>query len=130
MSVETNAARSSRSQACHAIQFLLAIFTSTLAIVAYGPHGGIFFYILLATSAASFAALILGWGWLVPCLIIGTILGAMSDPSVKGGTIESQMQETCGYIGSGTFLGLLVGLGADAASTACEKERNDDSRPA
>ncbi len=125
MPIEAKTVRPPRPQSCVATQLLLGVVAGFMAIASCGPHAGVGFYIFLATSVVCFLALILGWGWLIPCLILGIVVGVISDPPVKGGTIESQMQETCTHIGFGTFLGLLVGLGADVASTACEKKPSD-----
>ncbi len=53
-------------------------------------------------------------GWVPFGVIVGAVLGLMSDPSVKGGTHESMMWETVNHFAGGTSIGLLVGLVLDS----------------
>ena len=53
-------------------------------------------------------------GWVPFMVIAGTILGLMSDPIVKGGSIDGQMWETVRHLAGGTAIGLLVGLVLDS----------------
>jgi hypothetical protein len=63
-------------------------------------------------------ALVFEWKWLVPCVVLGILVGMfVLDPAVKGGTKDSQMDETCINVAVGTFVGLLVGLIADSMAT-------------
>lgn len=52
--------------------------------------------------------------WIPFMVIAGTVLGLMSDPSVKGGTHESMMWETVNHLAGGTAIGLLIGLVLDS----------------
>jgi hypothetical protein len=80
-----------------------------------GPKAGLFYVALVACCLFSALAAVFRWGWLVPCVAFGMLFGAeILDPCVKGGTIDSQMQETVGHISCGTFLGLAIGGAVDA----------------
>ncbi len=69
----------------------LVLFSAYVAIVAH-PAGAWKFG--AAFAALALVSIVLRVGWFVPFTIAGTYAGMMLDAGVKGGTIESQMQET------------------------------------
>ena len=70
---------------------------------------------LLGASLGTVAAItvFLRVGWAVPCTIVGTYLGLISDAHIKGGSCESQAWETVHAIVFGTIFGFGVGLFLD-----------------
>jgi len=66
---------------------------------------------LLLYIAAAFE---LRCGWAPFTVIAGTVLGLMSDPIVKGGSIDGQMWETVRHLAGGMAIGFVVGLALDS----------------
>lgn len=93
------------------------------AILASGYGGAmVFFYgyrpaawFFVGLGACCLAAFVFGWGYSVPCVVLGLLLGAFLDLRVKGGTAESQMWETVTSVAICTAIGLIVGVAADLA---------------
>ncbi len=123
--------RLQRSRVCTTVQYVAAVWCGVWA-AAIGPHGGSAFFALVAWCLASLSAIAFGWNWLVPCVVLGFLFGVSMDNKVKGGSIESQMQETCVNVGVGTLLGLTVGIAADliARGRRCEAEDQADCEDA
>lgn len=92
---------------------LLALFSLYLVAVAF-PRGigrlGAAFAIL------SIACVFLRVGWFAIGAMAGTYVGMIMDNTVKGGSIESQMQETVVCIAAGAIIGCIVGCFVDKVS--------------
>jgi hypothetical protein len=89
----------------------LVCFSALLAINAY-PY--LSWKFGAAFGLLTFASLFLSVGWFVPFTIAGSYFGMfVLDPSIKGGTIESQMNETAGSIVMGTIVGFAIGAMID-----------------
>ena len=114
-----------RSRLCTLFQVFVAALAGAFAAKMGGPQNGSFFFVLVASFIVCVLAVIVRWRWLIPCTILGIMFGAMADLHVKGGSIQSQMQETCWNLGGGTFLGLLIGVCVDFAAIQVAKESKD-----
>lgn len=91
----------------------LICFSAFLAFTAY-PYGVWRFGAAFAILAL--ASVFLRVGWFVPFTIAGAYFGMfVLDPPVKGGTIESQMNETVGCILFGSVAGFVIGASIDMA---------------
>jgi hypothetical protein len=109
----------------------LVVFSGYVAIVSY-PAGA--WRLGAAFAALAFASIFLRVGWFVPFAIAGTYTGMILDARVKGGTIESQMQETVTSIVVGTICGFVIGAFIDASrrshlETAHADEQPDEREP-
>ena len=113
-----------------AVQILLAAITGLLAVCVWSVDGGQIWKLFAGLFACSTASLIFRLGWLVPCIVCGILAGIFLDPSIKGGTIESQMWETVSYICSGAVAGFVVGLVIDAARNAPQNQNDNDANAA
>jgi len=129
----------SQKNACHvrprrrallAVQIVLAVITGLLALRVWSIDGGQVWKLLAGLSACTTAALIFRLGWLVPCIVLGTLAGILLDPAIKGGTIESQMWETVSYICFGAVAGFVVGLMIDMDRTSSRMENGNDANDA
>ena len=89
----------------------LISFSVFLAFTAY-PYGVWRFGAAFGTLAL--VSVFLRVRWFVPFTIAGVYFGMfVLDPAVKGGTIESQMNETVGYIVLGSLVGFVIGVSID-----------------
>ena len=103
--------------------FALVLFSAYAAIVAY-PFGAWKFG--AALGGLAFVSIFLRVGWFVPFTISGTYVGLVLDARVKGGTIESQMQETVTSIVAGAICGFVVGALIDSGMFAQRQTRQAD----
>jgi hypothetical protein len=92
-------------------KILVMLFTGFLTLACWdGKSGWIAQRMSLVFLAYSAASLIFRWGWVVPCIVVGTICGFMMDSPVKSGSRLSQMWETVRCICSGFVVGFAVGM--------------------
>ena len=104
--------RRSRSQ--RGCLFALVCFSAYVAAFAYCPFWERKLGVALGLHAL--VCLLLRVGWVIPFMIAGCYLGmTVLDPTIKGGTIESQMQETVNCIVTGTLIGFGIGAFLDIA---------------
>ncbi|APZ96642.1 hypothetical protein Fuma_06315 [Fuerstiella marisgermanici] len=103
----------------------LVFFSTYVALVTY-PFGAWKFG--AALGALAFLSIFLRVGWFVPFAIAGTYAGIMLDARVKGGTIESQMQETIVSIVVGTVSGFAIGVTIDSMSRLHPRVQNADEQ--
>src|SRR5579859_7240504 len=82
-------------------------------VLVYGYRPAAWFFVGLA--ACCLAAFVFRWGYSVPCVVLGLLVGGYLDLHVKGGSVESQMWETVTSVAIGTAMGLLVGVALDFA---------------
>ena len=55
--------------------------------------------------------MILHWGWIIPCTLLGNTFARIYNGSaVYGGTLESQLQEQIARVVLATCIGLLIGF--------------------
>lgn len=105
-------------------KILMILFTG-VSTVATWNHGLLFERIFLTLFLYSVASLMFRWGWVVPCIVAGTIWGISLDNVVKGGSHESQMWETVNKIWFGFACGFLLGLSIDTGFFF-DKPRSDE----
>ena len=84
-------------------------------------HGRILY---AALACYSMLAIILQFGWLVPCTVAGTYIGILMDPPIKGGSLVSQTVESTGWMIFGATFGLFAGWMADG--TGLERQNMGD----
>lgn len=118
--------RPPRSRTLLAVQILLIIITGLFTFLAWSNDIGQVWKLYAGLFAVSMAALIFRSGWLIPCTVCGTIIGDLSDPPVKGGTIDSQMWETVSCLWSGVIAGILIGFSIDATLSELEDETDNE----
>lgn len=99
----------------------ILVFSAYLAIVTY-PSGAWKFG--AAFGSLAFASIFLRVGWFVPFAIAGAFLGMSLDAQPKGGTVESQMQETVKSILGGTICGFVIGAMIDLRHKPTSPLRN------
>jgi hypothetical protein len=104
-----------RSVVLVGVQIVLTLLTGWLALQIYSVGGGKIWRLFAGLAVCSYVSVVFRAGWLVPCVVLGTIVGMLLDPAVKGGDADSQIWETVQHVVSGTFLGLVAGLLADSA---------------
>lgn len=93
----------------------LIVCSAFLAFTAY-PNG--IWRFGAAFGMLAFASIFLPVGWVVPFTIAGAYFGMfVLDSTVKGGTIESQLNETVGCILLGTLVGFAIGAVLDVSRT-------------
>jgi len=61
-------------------------------------------------------SLVCQFGWILPCVAIGTVMGILADAVVKGGSVPSQMRQTLFRLVIGILGGLFVGVLAELIS--------------
>ncbi|MBN2581110.1 MAG: hypothetical protein JXB10_19160 [Pirellulales bacterium] len=110
-----------------AVQILLAAMTGLSAFRIWSINGGQVWKLFAGLFIFMMVSLILRLGWIVPCMVVGTLTGAFLDPMIKGGTIESQMWETVRYICGGAIVGLVLGLVIDGV--CAESQYQNDKKP-
>jgi hypothetical protein len=116
-----------KRRALYTVQILLATMTGLSAFRIWSINGGQVWKLFAGLFVFMMVSLILRLGWLVPCMVVGTLTGIFLDPLIKGGTIESQMWETVRYICGGTIAGLVLGLVID--STCAASYNQNDKKP-
>lgn len=106
------------------LHIMLVIVSSIIAYKCYSVVGisGQFLFLVWVTVSC-IAAAICRWGCLLPCTLMGMVLGATLDPAVKHGSHESQVIETIWFIVLGTLLGVGVGVLLDVLHA--ENQRKD-----
>jgi hypothetical protein len=75
---------------------------------------------ILATGAI--AALVFRLGWLIPCTLVGPIIGVMTMPAVRMGPIDAQREEDVIRIVFWTIAGFILGFCIDASNRAAQRE--------
>lgn len=89
---------------------LLAALMGVAAIGGYVNSTGQIWKLWAAFFAYLVASIVCRFGWTIPLIVLGTILGLSRDPAVKGGAIETQAIETASWLCWGAISGLLLGL--------------------
>lgn len=92
------------------VQLILVGLTGLLAAQCWYVGEGMGWTLFACLCAGTIVAMAFRLGWLVPCIVIGTIVGLFLDPLVKSGSLESQMWETAWHIGGGIAVGSVVGV--------------------
>lgn len=95
---------------------LLAALMGVAAIGGYVNSTGQIWKLWAAFFAYLVASIVCRFGWTIPLIVLGTILGLSLDPAVKGGTVKTQMLETASWLCCGAISGLLLGLLVDISS--------------
>lgn len=103
----------------------LVLFSTYVALVTY-PFGAWKFGAAFGTLA--FVSIFLRVGWFVPFTIAGAYAGMILDARVKGGTLDSQMQETVMSVVVGTVLGFTIGGTIDSIKRTYPKVENADEQ--
>ena len=92
---------------------VLVCFSAFLALVSY-PSGAS--RLAAAFGLLALTSIFLRVGWFVPFTIAGSYFGMLVlDPPLKGGTIDSQMDQTVRCILVGTIVGFAVGALIDVS---------------
>lgn len=112
-----NVKRRPDSEELRAFRYLVVALTA-LGSLGFQPYGGFQFWLSLSLLGYSVIAFVIRSGWLIPCLLLGIMIGVWLDPSVKGGTAESKIQETEESIYFGAGCGMLIGLISEIMSFA------------
>lgn len=90
----------------------LVLFSAVLAAGAY-PHDWWFLWFILFGLHA-LVSIFVSVGWVIPFTMAGTYFGMFVLVSpIRGGSIESKMQEEVAGIIVGTFIGFCSGCAAD-----------------
>jgi hypothetical protein len=105
--------KSSRSAFLVGTQVLLTLITGWLAFQMYLADGGSVWFLFAVLAICSFVSIVFRTGWIIPCTVLGTIIGIFSDVGIKGGTAESRVWETFRYVLPGAIIGMVVGAIAD-----------------
>jgi len=116
-----------RSRSLLTVQTVLTLITGSITFLAWSNDGGHIWKLYAGLFAGSMVSLLFRSGWLIPCLVCGTIIGDFSDPPIKGGSIESQMWETVSCLWTGTIVGLLIGYVIDKTLSLDETDNDGDS---
>ena len=93
-----------------ALSLPLFLLLAALATLVYSTTGERVWQLFAALAGFSSLALLLRFGWVVPCMVAGTVIGFFADPAIKGGDHESQMWETVWHLVGGTLVGLFIGI--------------------
>jgi hypothetical protein len=96
------------------LKVVLLIFSISGAILTY-PLGGWLIFAVLGTG--SLVSIVFRYGWLITCIIAGTIVGFAMQPSVSSGNRVSQVQESIMWLLFGTMAGFMIGLLIDRNSS-------------
>ena len=109
---------------------ILAILFALIANTVHKTDGNSGHFLFLAgITVICLIAVLLRWGWLLPCTLLGIIIGAAClDSPVISGSRESQMRETIASIILGTFIGFGVGLLIDSHSHAKKEQSNSSEK--
>lgn len=95
------------------VQLVLALLTGMNAVLIYAEKAGSVWRLFAALSVCSLISAIPRSGWLIPCTILGVVVGVVADATIKGGTHESQMWETVRSVAVWTVVGIVVGFFCD-----------------
>lgn len=94
------------------VQLLLFIGLAFFSLITFQETFA-FGVLTVALSAAAGLAALLGWGWLVPGLVIGISFGIFLDSGAMGGPASPGIDHTIRSIAIGTILGVSVGFLCD-----------------
>ena len=108
------------------VQILLTILTGAFTLLAWLNDIGPFWRLYAGLFAGSMTALIFRSGWVVPCVVIGTLLGILIDPPIKSGPIDAQIWETVSCLWSGTISGLVIGVTIEITLKTSDDEHTSD----
>ncbi|QDT26876.1 hypothetical protein Enr10x_21870 [Gimesia panareensis] len=116
-----------RSRVLLTVQILLTLLTGSFALLSWWNDSVYFWRLYSGLFAGSLTALIFRSGWLIPCTVCGTLFGIFLDPTIKGGTIDSQMWETVSSLWSGVIAGVVFGFAINTTLTATENESEKET---
>lgn len=92
------------------LKILLISFTGWISIaVLNADHGQPAQRIFAALFLYSIASLVFRWGWVIPCTVVGTVLGLFAGDSFTGCVVESQMSDAVTKIVFGLAGGFVIG---------------------
>lgn len=105
--------------------FLIVI--GGLGILLGMRHRDLPWKICIAIFVYALVSLKLNLGWCVPSILAGALLGLALDPWVKGGTRESQADQTefCFWVGTG--IGFSIGLITEFAAFCAPRPIDHES---
>jgi hypothetical protein len=95
-----------------------------LGVLLGSGHRDLPWKICIAIFAYSLVSLKLNLGWCAPSILAGALLGLFLDPWVKGGTLESQADQTEFRFWFGTGIGFVIGIMIEFTAF-CAPRRND-----
>jgi hypothetical protein len=89
------------------------VLSAIVLLLAMETVSALGFRVFMVLAAGSIVSALMHWGWLMPCMVFGCLVGATLDPPAKGGSLDGQIIETACYLIGGAITGLVIGLVLD-----------------
>ena len=133
ISPQTGVRRSSRrapSSFLAGTQISVGIIYGLIAVFACLSEGKLSYWSAAAVVFAliAFLSAAFRWGWLIPGLLLGVVLGFFFDAKVKGGDHESQTWETINSVVIWALVGGMAGFFADVFPHENGNRRSDSGK--